>query len=140
SMEFKAFADGGGVHVDLGHSSSFNFRLTHFETGDIPTEEQLLTRTIGPIHGLTNRPPPPFLDAMLLQPTSDGTGGIDCSVDFNNIDSATVHVLIYNQGTLVAERTGVPAQLGQPVITLPDWPLALGKLGGATPCRRGKTP
>jgi len=140
SMEFASLGDGGGVHVDLGHSESFDLRLTHFENGDIPTEEQLLTRTIGPIRGLTNRPPPPFLDAMLLQASPDGTGGVDCSVDFSNLDSPTVHVLIFNQGIPVAERTGVPGQLDQPLFTLPDWPVRLGKLGGTTPCRRGNIP
>ncbi|MBK8000752.1 MAG: hypothetical protein IPK15_19075 [Verrucomicrobia bacterium] len=49
----------------------------------------------------------------------------------------TVHVLLYSNGVLVAERTGVTGQLGLPLFTLPDWPLTLGKLGGATPCRRG---
>jgi len=46
-------------------------------------------------------------------------------------------VLVYNQGTLVAQRAGVPASLGQPVLILPTWPTSLGKLGAATPCRRG---
>jgi hypothetical protein len=136
-LEFVALSPGGGVHVDLGHSASFQMRLTHFRSADNPSEEQLLTRTIGPI-ALTNRPaPPPFLDALLLQASS---GGVDCSADFSNLDSPTVRVQIYQGTTLMAERTGVPAQLGQPLLTLPMWPSALGKIGGASPCRRGKIP
>jgi len=134
SIEFLAGGDGGGVQVDLGQSDSFDLRLTKFDTGEVTTQDDLLTRTFGPIRGLTNRPPPPFLDAMLLHATP---AGVDCSADFSNLESPTVHVLIYNGGVLVAERTGVPGQLGQPLFTLPEWPATLGKLGGATPCRRG---
>src|SRR5438034_11731757 len=71
-LEFTSFGNGGGVHVDLGHSESFNLKLQHFGDSDVPTEDDLITRTIGPIRGLTNRPPPPFIDAMLLHSTSDG--------------------------------------------------------------------
>ncbi|MEY2410277.1 MAG: hypothetical protein QOF48_2947 [Verrucomicrobiota bacterium] len=134
SLEFMAVGNGGGVHVDLGHSSAFDLRLQKFETNAIPGEE-LLTRTIGPIRGLTNRPPPPFLDAMLFHAS---TGGVDCSADFTGLDSPTVRILIKNNGALVAQRTGVPAQLGQTLFTLPSWPVGLGKLGGASPCRTGK--
>jgi len=135
-IQFSSFGLGGGVHVDLGHSESFNLKLQRFQDGDIPTQDDLLTRTIGPIRGLTNRPPPPFLDALLLHATSDG---IECSADFSNIGSPTAHVLVYNQGVLVAERTGVLAALGEPVLILPDWPLTLGKLGGRVSCRSGTT-
>ena len=133
-VEFRSFSTNGGVTVDLGHSESFDFRLTNAQPGTVPAQDRLLTRTIGPIRGLTNRPPPPVLDAMLLQ---GATGAVDCSADFSSIDSPTVHVLLYSNGVLVAERTGVTGQLGLPLFTLPDWPLTLGKLGGATPCRRG---
>lgn len=133
SLEFAALADGGGVSVDLGHTESFTLRLTRFETNPLPGE-YMLTRTIGPIRGLTNRPPPPFLDALLLEDTGDG---VACSADFSNIESPTVRVLIYSGGALVAERTGVTGQIGQPVFTLPEWPQTLGKLGGRTPCRVG---
>jgi hypothetical protein len=138
-MEFVALVDGGGVHLDLGYTESFDFRLTHFESGDIPTEEQFLTRTIGPIRGLTNRPPPPFLDAMLMK-TNPAVGGVDVSADFSNIDSPTVLVQIFNAGMPVFERAGVPATLNDVLFTMPGWPLRFGKLGGATPCRRGKPP
>ena len=133
SVEFVATDDGGGVQVDLGNTESFNLRLTNFGPAPLIGED-LLTRTLGPIRGLTNRPPPPFIDALLLHSTASG---VECSADFSNIDSATAHILIYNGGSLVAERIGVPAQLGQPLFTLPGWPATLGKLGGATPNRRG---
>ena len=135
ALEFVAADDGGGVQVDLGHAESFNLRLTKFAT-NLPPGEELLTRTLGPIRGLTNRPPPPFLDAMLLQGMPDG---VNCSVDFNNFDSPTVRVLIYSQGLLVADRPGLSGRLGSPLFTLPDWPTGLGKLGGRTPCRVGTT-
>ena len=134
-VEFRSFAPGGGVHVELGHSESFNVRLKQlFQDGEIPKQDELLTRTLGPIRGLTNRPPPPYLDAMLLQ---GAPGAIECSADFRNLDSPTVHVLLYSNGVVVAQRTGLTALLGQSLFTLPDWPETLGKLGGATPCRRG---
>lgn len=132
SMEFAAMGDGGGVHVDLGQTESFNLRLTKFAT-NLPAGEDLLTRTIGPIRGLTNRPPPPVLDALLLHGVS---GGVECSADFSPIDSPTVTVLIYNQGVFVTQRAGISAQLGQALVVLDSWPLSLGKLGGRTPCRR----
>lgn len=135
SMEFTPLADGGGVQVDLGHSESFSLRLTKFETNVLPGE-QLLTRAIGPIRGLTNRPPPPFLDALLLQASADG---VDCSADFSNLDSPTVRVLVYHDGLLVADRPGVSAALDTRLLTLPEWPAGLGKLGGRTPCRVIKT-
>jgi hypothetical protein len=135
-MEFAAPGSGGAVQVNLGHAESFDLRLTKFETNALPGEE-LLTRSLGPIRGLTNRPPPPFLDALLLK---ENAGGVDCSADFSNLDSPTVHVLIYSNGVLVAERTGLSGQLGQTLFTLPAWPERLGKLGGTTPCRRGTIP
>jgi hypothetical protein len=136
-MEFTSFGNGGGVHVDLGHTESFNLKIQKFETGDVPNQDDLLTRTIGPIRGLTNRPPPPVLDALLLHGTSDGS--VEVSADFNNIGAPTTHVLVYNHGTLVAERTGVWSQLGEPVLVLPEWPLSLGKLGRGVTCRSGTT-
>src|SRR6185369_13544525 len=65
------------------------------------------------------------------------TGAVDCSADFNNLDSPTVHVLLYSNHVMVAQRSGLVGQLGQTLFTLPDWPESLSKLGGATPCRRG---
>ena len=137
SMEFVRTADTGDddgiVHLDLGHAESFDLHLTKFATNALPGE-QLLTRTIGPI-ALTT--PPPFLDALLLW---ENSGQVDCSADFSNLGSPTVHMLIYSNNVLVAERTGVTGQLGQPLFTLPTWPTQLSKLGGTTPCRRGKIP
>jgi hypothetical protein len=65
---------------------------------------------------------------------------VECSADFGNLGSPTVSVLIYSNSVLVAERVGVPGVIGQPLFTLSTWPDRLGKLGGATPCRRGKLP
>jgi len=132
TMEFRSFATGGGVHVDLGHAESFEMSLHKFEDGDIPDQDQLLTRTIGPI-ALTNRPPPPFLDALLLQGPSNA---VQCSADFNNLGSPTVRVMVLSNGVLVADHPGIEAHLGQTLLTLPEWPLTMGKLAGATPCRR----
>jgi hypothetical protein len=133
-VEFRSFGAGGGVHADLGHSESFRVKLTKFENGDIPDQDQLLTRTIGPIRGLTNRPPPPFLDALLLK---GPTNAVDCSADFNNLDSPTVRVVLLSNNVVVAQRTGVPGHLENVLFTLPSWPETLSKLSGATPCRRG---
>lgn len=137
-VEFTPLADGGGVTIDTGYSASFDVRLLHLANGDSPGTEELLTRTIGPIRGLTNRPPPPFLDAMRFKASS--LGGVECSADFSNLGSPTVLVQVLDHGVIVAERAGVPATLGDPILILPDWPARLGKLGGATPCRRGKPP
>jgi len=133
-LEFIATGPGSVVQVDLGHAESFDLRLTKYETNTIPGEE-LLTRTLGPISGLTTQPP--FLDALLLK---ENAGAVECSADFSPIGSPTVHVLILSNNVVVADRPGVPAQLGQVLFTLSAWPERLGKLGGATPCRRGKPP
>jgi hypothetical protein len=135
SMEFAVTSTGGGVQVDLGSADSFDLRLTKFETNALPGEE-LLTRTLGPISGLTN-PPPPFLDAMQFNATPDG---VACSADFSHLESPTVRVQVWLGGALVTQRTGVPAQLGQTLFTLSGWPERIGKLGGTTPCRTIKRP
>ena len=134
SMRFAPLANGGGVQMDLGHAESFDLNLTKFATNTMVGEE-LLTRTLGPLPGVTVQPP--FLDALLLHDTG---AGVECSADFSNLSSPTVHLLIYKNGALMAERTGVTGQLGSPLVTLPSWPNLLGKLGGSTPCRRVKTP
>ncbi len=137
SMEFTRTTetgdDDGIVHLDLGHAESFDLSLTKFATNALPGET-LLTRTTGSIASTT---PPPYLDALLLQ---ENSGQVDCSADFSNLGSPTVHVLIYKSNALMAERTGVTGQLGQPLLTLPTWPTGLGKLGGTTPCRRIRIP
>ena len=144
SMRFASLADGGGVHVDLGHAASFDLHLEKYQTNRF-AGDYLLTRTIGPI-ALTNRPsPPPFLDALLVSRDPHWTccnnpDDLCIYADFSNLGSPTVHIQIFDHGMLVAERTGVPASLDTPLFTAPGWPLSLGKLGGATPCRRGKPP
>jgi len=135
SMEFAVLGNNGEpVHVDLGHAESFDLRLTKLETNALPAE-QLLTRTIGSISGLPTQPP--FLDALLLR--QSGTQ-VECSADFSNLGSPTVRIQVFSNHVLVAGRSGVPAGLGQPLLTLHTWPERLGKLGGTTPCRRGTLP
>lgn len=133
SLEFISFDDGGGVHVDLGQSESFDLALQRLSRLD---DERLLTITIGPLNN-PGSPSPAFLDAMMLRGTPEG---VRCSADFNNLGSPTVRLEIYLRGMLVAERSGVPARIGPPLLILPDWPVRLGKLGGRTPCRRGVIP
>lgn len=134
-MEFAVLSNQGEpVSMDLGHTESFDLRLTKFETNALPGEE-LLTRTIGPITGLPTQPP--FLDELLLK---ESGGHVECSADFSNLGSPTVRVQVFNNGVLVAGRTGVPGVLDNPLLILPTWPDRLGKLGGSTPCRRGKIP
>jgi hypothetical protein len=135
-VAFAVTSTGGGVAVDLGHANSFELSLQKFGTNP-PPGEQLLTRTLGPIRGLTNRPPPPFLDAMLFEATDEG---VACSADFTNLESPTVRVQVWLEGALVTQRTGVPAHLGDPLFTLSGWPERIGKLGGSTPCRTVKRP
>jgi len=134
-LEFGVVGNGGGVEVELGYANAFDLRLTKFATNALPGEE-LLTRTIGPIR-LTNRPAPPFLDALLLKASDTG---VDCSADFSNLDSPTVRVQVWLGGSLVTQRTGVPATLGQTLFSLSGWPDRIGKLGGSTPCRTIKRP
>jgi hypothetical protein len=136
SLEFAVTATGGGAVVDLGHANSFELALKKYGTNP-PPGEQLLTRTLGPIRGLTNRPAPPFLDAMQFDATADG---VACSADFTNLESPTVRVQVWLDGSLVAQRIGVPATLGQTLFTLSGWPDRIGKLGGSTPCRTIKRP
>ncbi len=134
-MEFHVLGNAGSpVQVDLGHAESFDLRLTKFETNTLPGEE-LLTRTLGSIPGLPT--PPPYLDALLLR---ENSGNVECSADFSNLGSPTVLVQVFSNSVIVAERVGVTGVLGQPLLILPTWPDRLGKLGGPTPCRRGKIP
>ena len=128
SVEFVAGGEGGGVHVDLGTASSFDLRLTKFETNALPGEE-LLTRTLGPIRGLTNRPPPPFLDAMWLKAA---TNSVECAVDFSNVGATSVTVNVLSNGIVVAfgVMPGPIISTNDPLV-IDRWPDHLGHLPGS---------
>ena len=128
-LEFTSLDDGGGVNVDLGHSASFQFRMTHFETGNIPTQEQF--SMVGwPPGTTTNRPPPPT-NYLRLAPSpgngaGPGLGGIDCSVDFLQWGVLMVTVQLWNGTTFVAQQTHVLATQASPVATLSGYPSIIG--------------
>ncbi len=124
-LEVAAVAAGGGVTMDLGHSASFRVRLDHFETGDIPTEEQFYSLRAWPPGPLTNRPaPPPILFRL-----THGTTGVDCAADFTTFGTSNVTLQVWNGTTLVAEKTHVAAAIANPLATLSTFPAIVGSPG-----------
>jgi hypothetical protein len=123
-LEFAAAGDGGGVSTDLGQAAGFQFRIAHFETGDIPTEEQVFSIRGWPPGTTTNRPPPPIFNLRLAQ--SAGGAGIDCSADFSEWGVSNVTLQLWSGTTLVSEKLSVPATLGTALVILSGFPGILG--------------
>jgi hypothetical protein len=108
-LRFLSLGEGGGVSTDLGHAASFQFRIGHFQNGDVPNQEQIFRVKGWPPGTTTNRPPPPVFDVRLAQ--SAGGLGIDCAADFTQWGVSNVTVQLWNgNGTvLVGEALHVPA-------------------------------
>jgi hypothetical protein len=123
-LEFASAGQGGGVSTDLGHAASFQFRMGHFETGDIPTEEQIFSIRGWPPGTTTNRPPPPVFNLRLV-PSASGAG-IDCSADFTQWGVSNVTVQLWSGSALISEKPHVSATLGSPLVTLGGFPGILG--------------
>jgi hypothetical protein len=123
-LEFASSGSGGGVSTDLGHAASFQFRVTHFENGDIPDQQDIYSIRGWPPGTTTNRPPPPVFD-LRLAPSASGLG-VDCSADFTQWGVSNVTVQLWNGTALAAEKTHVPATLGSPLVTLGGFPGVLG--------------
>jgi hypothetical protein len=121
-MEFASFGDGGGVTTDLGHSASFQFRIGHFENGDLPTEEQFYSIRAWPPGPLTNRPAPPPINLRLTH----GSTGVACAADFAGIGVSNVTLQLWNGTTLLSEKAHVAATLETPLTTLSTLPTILG--------------
>ena len=119
-VEFVSFGEGGGVRTDLGHAASFQFRIGHFENGDVPNQEQLFRVKGWPPGTTTNRPPPPVFDLRLAQSASGV--GIDCSADFTQWGVSNVTLQLWNGSVLVGERSHVPATLASSLVTLSGFP------------------
>jgi hypothetical protein len=123
-LEFASFGQGGGVSTDLGHAASFQFRMGHFETGDVPTEEQVFSIRGWPPGTTTNRPPPPVFN-LRLAPSASGVG-IDCSADFTQWGVSNVTLQLWNGSALVSEKPHVSASFNTPLATLSGFPGILG--------------
>lgn len=124
-LEAFSFDEGDGINVALGHAASFNFRISNFERGDLPTEEQIFT-----VHGwhpgtTTNRPPPPDFSLRFAQNTN-GAAGTDCSADFTQWGVSNVTVQLLNGPIVIAETNHAPASLTATLITLGDSPSIIG--------------
>jgi hypothetical protein len=113
--------DDGGASMDLGHSASFQLRISRFETGDIPAEEQFYSIRGWP-GAQTNRPAPPPMLLRLAQSSS----GVDCAADFATFGVSNVTLQLRNGTTLVNEKAHVPASLATPLATLSGFPGILG--------------
>jgi hypothetical protein len=117
-MEWTSFGEGGGVNVDLGRTASLDLGIHHFETGDIPTEEQLF-RIMLPPRGLTNRPTPPSIPLR----TISGPDGLQCSIDFTDVGASGVTVQLWSNGQLVGEGHGEGATIPpESPLTISHWP------------------
>ncbi len=123
-MEFYSLGSGGGVKVDLGHAASFRAKITRFETGDVPTQEQFFSVRGWPPGTTTNRPPPPVFNLRLAR--NAGGTGVDCAADFTQWGVSNVTVQLWNGGALVAETNHVPATLASSLVTLGGFPGILG--------------
>jgi HYR domain len=130
-VSWSSMADGSGISVDLGRSQTFDVGIHHFETGDIPTEEQLFRiNTNRPTSTGPTYPPPPPIELRLAQ-GSTGSIGVDCSVDFTALGAVSVTANLYSNGVLIAYGS-----VDGPIITPDDpltfdhWPERLGALPG----------
>jgi hypothetical protein len=124
-VEFFAAGDGGGPTVDLGHAAAFQFRVGHFENGDIPTAEQLYSIRGWPPGPLTNRPAPPPILLRLVQ----ASNSVDCSADFSTLDVSNVTLQLWNGTSLVSQKDHVAASLSNSIATLSTAPVILGSPG-----------
>ena len=123
-LEFAGFGAGGGVSTDLGNAATFNFRIHHFQDGDVPNQEQLLSIR-GWVPGTTtNRPPPPPILLRLGQSTSGA--GIDCAADYTSFGISNVTLQLWNGTALVTEKAHVAASSNSPIATLSGFPIILG--------------
>jgi len=127
-VSWSAMLDGSGISVDLGRSTTFDVGIHHFETGDIPTEEQLFRiHTNRPTSTGPTFPPPPPIELRLAR----GTNGVDCSVDFTTLGALSVTAQLYSNGVLVAYGS-VDGPIIEPEdpLTFDHWPERLAALAG----------
>jgi hypothetical protein len=124
--------DQNGVSLDLGQSASFDLGIHYFETGDVPTQEQLF-RIGGPTWPpgtTTNRPPPPPLPPVDLR-LNGVPGGVESSADFTSLGATGVTVQLLSNGVLIA-WANVVGPLVDPTdpVLLDHWPDRLAQLPG----------
>jgi hypothetical protein len=130
-VSWTPLADESGVSIDLGQSASFDVGISHFETGDIPTQEQLFR--IGgpkwPPGTTTNRPPPPLppVDLRLV----GAPDGVECSADFTSLGATSVTLHLLTNGVLIAYEVvpGPVIDAADPLL-LDRWPERLAQLPG----------
>ncbi len=127
-VSWTPLADGSGVSLDLGRSASFDLGIHHLEDSDLPSQDQLFRiLTNRPGTGPTYPPPPP-IELRLTQ----GSNGVDCSVDFSTLGAVSVTARLLLNGVAMAE-----GHLEGPMITPDDplnldhWPERLGAVGGS---------
>lgn len=123
-LEFISFGSGGGVHTDLGHAASFEFRIISLDANGLPPLEQQFAIRGWPPGTTTNRPPPPVINVRLA-PNPNGLG-VDCGADF--VDWGVTHatVQLWNGPTMVGETNHVPVTTGSTLVTLGGFPGILG--------------
>jgi hypothetical protein len=123
-VEFVAGSGGGGVSVDLGFASNFEFRVSHMQGSDVPNQEQLFGM-VGWPPGTTINRPPPYTNWLRLAQSGSGFG-VDCFADFTGWGVTNVTLQLRNGGALVKEAMHVPASAAAPVATLSGFPGILG--------------
>ena len=112
-VDFTSLGAGGSVHVELGYAAGFNFRMEHFQTGDVPDQEQIY-HIIGS---------PQTTNSIRFTQT---TGGIECAADFTQWGASNVTVQLWNGTTLVSETNHVPATIAGSLVSLGGFPGIIG--------------
>jgi hypothetical protein len=115
-LDFTSLGDGGGVRTDLGHAASFEFRMGHFQTGDVPDQEQFFNL----IDSLARTNSLRFTRTM---------AGVECGADFTQWGVSNVTVQLWD-GTNIVGQTNLPATLASTLVTLADFPTVIGAGAG----------
>lgn len=123
SIDFVAGGGGGGVGVELGNVSNFEFRVSHFQEPDLPQQEQLFRMVGWPPGTTTNRTY--FTNTLLLAKSGSGVG-VDCYADFSQWGVTSVTLQLLSAGVPVVEATRVEASAAMALVTLSGFPGVIG--------------
>jgi hypothetical protein len=115
---------GAGFSTTLGRAETADVSLTPIDPdGRAPLGASVTVQASGSVRGV----PGQSLGHLQVTKMADG---YMLTPDFSEIGSPTHHLLVYNQGTLVAD---LPGRTG-PAGIAPFWPSRFGKLGGPLEC------
>ncbi len=123
-------APGAGLSTTLGRAETAGLTFSPIDpNGRAPLGATITVQAVGAMLGVPGQP----LGQLQVTKMADG---YMLTPDFISIGSPTHHLLVYNQGTLVAD---LPGQTG-PAGIAPAWPSRFGKLGGLFECYTSNWP